>query len=299
MFSSRTKHFLHCFLLFFVITTFEIFTGGVRLLGYNQDDIDPWTRYGYFGTIVLYTLRLLTFLTLPQVIFNFFGLTCFNAFPDKVVLKGSPLLAPFICIRVVTRGDYPELVKNNILQNIETCLKAGLENFIFDVVTDKAIKVEEISRRVRELVVPENYKTKSGALFKARALQYCLQDGVNYLANTDWIVHLDEETLLTENSVRGILNFVLDGKHPFGQGLITYANEDVVNWVTTLADSFRVADDMGKLRLQFLLFHKPLFSWKGSYVVTQVSLLFIIYFNFLFFNTHCLQRIFCYKLYLD
>jgi len=172
---------------------------------------------------------------------------------------------------VVTRGDYPQLVKNNVLKNIETCLKSGLENFIVDVVTDKPLNLEPINRRVREVVVPKVYKPKSGALFKARALQYCLEDGVNYLSDTDWIVHLDEETLLTENSVRGVLNFVLDGKHQFGQGLITYANEDVVNWVTTLADSFRVADDMGKLRLQFAMFHKPLFSWKGSYVVTQVS----------------------------
>lgn len=84
-------------------------------------------------------------------------------------------------------------------------------------------------------------------------------------------MHLDEETLLTENSIRGILNFVMDGKHHVGQGLITYANEEVVNWFTTLADSFRVADDMGKLRFQFYMFHKPLFSFKGSFVVTQVS----------------------------
>lgn len=125
-------------------------------------------------------------------------------------------------------------------------------------------------RRIREIVVPKEYRTKTGALFKSRALQYCLEDSVNVLNNNDWIVHLDEETLLTENSVRGIINFVLDGKHPFGQGLITYANENVVNWLTTLADSFRVSDDMGKLRLQFKLFNKPLFSWKGSYVVTQV-----------------------------
>jgi len=27
---------------------------------------------------------------------------------------------------------------------------------------------------------------------------------------------------------------------------------------------------MGKLRLQFTMFHKPFFSMKGSYVVTQV-----------------------------
>lgn len=53
--------------------------------------------------------------------------------------------------------------------------------------------------------------------------------------------------------------------------IFQYANENVVNWLTTLADSFRVSDDMGKLRLQFKLFHKPLFSWKGSYVVTQVK----------------------------
>ena len=29
---------------------------------------------------------------------------------------------------------------------------------------------------------------------------------------------------------------------------------------------------MGKLRFQFKIFHKPLFGWKGSYVVTQVKL---------------------------
>lgn len=57
----------------------------------------------------------------------------------------------------------------------------------------------------------------SGALFKARALQYCLESAVNMLSDTDWIVHLDEETLVTESSVRGILNFVMDGKHQFGQ----------------------------------------------------------------------------------
>ncbi|EJW73993.1 hypothetical protein WUBG_15096, partial [Wuchereria bancrofti] len=100
---------------------------------------------------------------------------------------------------------------------------------------------------------------------------YCLEDGVNILQDDNWIVHLDEETLLTNNSICGILNFCEDGKHQFGQGVITYANGDIVNWITTLSDSFRVADDMGKLRFQFRFFHKPLFGWKGSFVVTQVG----------------------------
>ena len=54
-------------------------------------------------------------------------------------------------------------------------------------------------------------------MFKARALQYCLEEDIHNLSDDDWIVHLDEETLLTDASVRGILNFVLDGKHQFGQ----------------------------------------------------------------------------------
>ncbi|KFB37249.1 AGAP000868-PA-like protein [Anopheles sinensis] len=269
MLNSISKHLLHCALLFVLLILFEIFSGGIKVNENSFVAIDPWVEYGTVATIVLYLLRVLTFLTLPQVMFNFFGLVIYNAFPEKVVLKGSPLLAPFICIRIVTRGDYSELVKSNVLRNMNTCLDTGLENFLIEVVTDKPIGLPK-HRRTREIVVPKEYQTKSGAMFKARALQYCLEDSVNVLNNTDWVVHLDEETLLTENSVRGIINFVLDGKHPFGQGLITYANENVVNWLTTLADSFRVSDDMGKLRLQFKMFHKPFFSWKGSYVVTQV-----------------------------
>lgn len=252
------------------IYLFLIFSGAISLNDKEKEVIDPFESYGVIGTILLYLLRLLTLMTIPQVLFNFLGLTIFNTFPGKVQLIGSQLLAPFICIRVVTRGDFPELVTKNVSRNMNICEAAGLKNFMIEVVTDKAINLPK-HQQIREIVVPSEYKTKTGALFKSRALQYCLEDNVNILTDTDWIVHLDEETLLTENAVRGILNFVMNGQHHFGQGLITYANEHVVNWLTTLADSFRVADDMGKMRVQFYIFHKPLFSWKGSYVVTQVG----------------------------
>ncbi|CAB0041927.1 unnamed protein product [Trichogramma brassicae] len=270
MLNSWTKHTLHCVLLATVIIIFEYISGVLKWGPREEDTLDPWAVYGFVGAFTLYLLRTLTLLSLPQVLFNFFGLTIYNAFPDKVELKGSPLLAPFMSIRIVTRGDYPQLVKDNVNKNLNKCIDAGLENFQIEVVSDKPIGLVA-HRRIREIVVPSSYQTSSGALFKARALQYCLEDSVNELADNDWIVHLDEETLLTENSIRGIVNFILDGKHQFGQGLITYGNEQVVNWLTTLADSFRVADDMGKLRLQFTLFHKPLFSMKGSYVVTQMG----------------------------
>lgn len=53
--------------------------------------------------------------------------------------------------------------------------------------------------------------------------------------------------------------------------MITYANENIVNWLTTLADSFRVGVDIGLLRFCLKTFHKPLFLFKGSFVVTKVS----------------------------
>ena len=47
------------------------------------------------------------------------------------------------------------------------------------------------------------------------------------LDDDDWIVHLDEETILSDGSVKGIVDFVCEGRHQFGQGVITYANEKV------------------------------------------------------------------------
>ena len=66
--------------------------------------------------------------------------------------------------------------------------------------------------------VPESYTSKNGSLNKARALQYCLEDGVNTLRESDWILHLDEETRFTTDSLKGVLNFINNsGGHTFGQ----------------------------------------------------------------------------------
>lgn len=85
-----------------------------------------------------------------QALFNFLGLVLFNAFPERPKLKGSPLLVPFICVRVVTRGDFPDLVRRNIQRNIATCQRVGLEKFMMEVVTDKFIDLPE-NQRIRQV----------------------------------------------------------------------------------------------------------------------------------------------------
>ncbi|XP_050417566.2 beta-1,4-mannosyltransferase egh [Patella vulgata] len=219
---------------------------------------------------------ILQFLILFPIVLNvtgLFGLLFINCYPDKPVLKRSSKYLPFetfMCFRVVTRGLYPQLVKTSLQRNIDICMKLGLSNYVFEVVTDEFIGIKE-SLNVREVVVPENYQTKHGSRYKARALQYCLEEGVNILSDNDWIIHLDEETLMTESSLIGVINFINDGQYEFGQGVITYANEEIVCWITTLADCIRVGIDYGLIRFSLGQLHRPIFNWKGSFIVANAG----------------------------
>ena len=56
-----------------------------------------------------------------------------------------------------------------------------------------------------------------------------------------------------------------------GQGVIKYGcHDNPPNYLTTLADSIRVADDFGKFRVQYEL-HEPLIGMHGSFVVCQTA----------------------------
>lgn len=261
-------HSLTVGLLIVIIIIFLILAGGIgpnRLAGF-----DPVVHYGLTSTVVLYILRFLTLIPIPQAIFNFLGIVMFNTHPQKPKLKTSTLFGPFICFRVVTRGTFAELVKKNVQRNIEVCSRIGLDNYIVEVVTDNAVNLPK-SPRLREIIVPNQYVTPHQTRYKARALNYCLEPGVNMLTDNDWIVHLDEETLLTESSVIGIINFINEGQYNLGQGVITYANEEIVSWVTTLADLVRVGMDFGMIRFCLKYLHKPVFSWKGSFIVANAG----------------------------
>lgn len=151
--TSGTRHLLFCLLLATWVVSFCYFTGALRFSASPLDDLDPFTEYGAVLASVLVLVRVIAFLALPQTLFNLVGLTAFNAFPERPALKGSPLLAPFVCVRVVTRGLYPRLVKETVSKNAETLARVGLENYVVQVVTDTAINLScklksQISRSV-------------------------------------------------------------------------------------------------------------------------------------------------------
>ncbi len=140
--TSTVRHLLFCVCLLGWVTTFCWMTGSLRP---SKDDpldaLDPWEEYGAAWTCLLIVLRLLPFLGLPQTLFNTGGLMLFKAFPGKVHLKASPVLAPFICVRVVTRGLYPRLVKSTVAKNVETLERVGVDNYVVEVVTDTPLNL--------------------------------------------------------------------------------------------------------------------------------------------------------------
>ncbi len=144
---------------------------------------------------------------------------------------------------MVSRGECAELLLRNTKKNLRLCTRELGGNFRLELVIEVPLNLHLMlqDHRYREIVIPRQYKTKTGALYKARALQYCLsgEDNELELNSEDWIVHLDEETLLTRNALNGIVNFCLDGKHQIGQGVIIYTDGQISNWITTLMESNR------------------------------------------------------------
>lgn len=277
-------HCIHCalYLSFIGVTIFYSI--------YSRSTSDTSQEYSGIEAVLVYVFyasQCLCILGFPQCIFNFLGTIYYNTFKnvDNIDRKNYPSLQSRICFRTVTRGNYPELIRQGLRKNNLICVEAGLTNYSIEIVTDNEIDlfgdpdqrlptnskhvIEYKSPHIRQVVVPSDYKTSTGALFKARALQFAIEPDINNLKPEDYIVHLDEETILTPSAVKGIQNFVNEGQHHFGQGVITYTNLGIVNPLTTIADCIRVFEDYGKLRFQYKMFHRSIFTWKGSYCVNK------------------------------
>lgn len=184
---------LHCFHVIFFVVFLIWFCYILDHTNHNDEKCAYYNSrnqsLGPLFFLLLFICRFCVLLMAPQALFNFLGLVMYETFPLKPTLKCCPEDLPFICVRVVTRGDYPDLVKYVLKCNVKTCLQAGLTKFMFEIVTNKKIaslpKFEGV--KVKQIVVPETYETKSGAMFKGRNLQYCLEDPVNDLSDNDWI----------------------------------------------------------------------------------------------------------------
>jgi len=122
--------------------------------------------------------------------------------------------------------DAPPVVYQAIKRVHEVCKAVGYTKYQVDLVTDTRVPKKAVKKvNARNVVVPSNYQTKPPVKYKARALQYAVdQRKKRRQANARrWIYLLDEESMVTEQTVRALLQYTSnkDAK-PIAEGGIIY-----------------------------------------------------------------------------
>lgn len=84
---------------------------------------------------------------------------------------------------------------------------------------DKTFPCPSRPSRIEQVNVPSTFAPPK-ALYKARALEYFRQH--QELTDDDWVLHLDEETLVDEHCIQTCITFIENTSYEFGQGIILY-----------------------------------------------------------------------------
>ncbi len=164
----------------------------------------------------------------------------------------------------VSRGQNDKALARAITASRKVLDASGIP-YSIEAITDIPVTVGAD----QHVIVPAAYATIKGAKYKARALHYA---SVQRAASIDtWLLHMDEESMITQAAIQGIAKFIASGDIiRIGQGEIQYNGHGYgKNFLITAADAVRTGDDLGRFRLQYALFKRPLFGMHGSYFVVH------------------------------
>jgi len=135
----------------------------------------------------------------------------------------------------------------------------------------KFIDLEKNINNLKVYFVPEIYKTKKNAKYKARALEFANEIRRNKRLDKPnvWVYHQDEETRIGEDTVFGILEFIIRHSKDFinyGGGIITYPI-NYCNSITSDNEFARTGDDFRIL--ESLTRGDSLFGYHGSHFLCR------------------------------
>lgn len=170
-----------------------------------------------------------------------------------------------LIVAYVSRGNN-EIALQRAIAATKLVLETAGVNYRIEAITDMPVNVGADDY----YLVPKEYHTPNGAKYKARALHYAAEK--RPADQHTWILHLDEESVITEELVHGIDKFLRSTNKlaVIGQGEIKYnAHNYGKNLLITSVDSIRTGDDLGRFRTQYRLFGKPLFGMHGSFFLVN------------------------------
>jgi hypothetical protein len=220
---------------------------------YSDEELWNYTMWWKLGWIfpLPYTLICFFSLALP------FRTTKFLAFEESEARRIDNLY-----ILTVTKGDNREAVirawnAHKHLEGFDPCIRVH-------VLTDEPYYFEQMNC----FTCPKSFQTGQSK-YKARALEWYRQT-MKY-TEYDWVLHLDEESVIDDESVRQVLSFIrYEKEYTWGQGVIIYNQYRYwKNWFFTVGDAIRVGDDLARFHLQYDFFHSPTFGAHGSFLLSN------------------------------
>jgi hypothetical protein len=185
---------------------------------------------------------------------------------DRKQSKGtSERVAKRVFVVIVTKGSNVNSVRRSAAALLEAVQgTTAIPVILTDEPNDKAFKGSGL-----QLVTVPRFFVASRAKYKARALEYFRTALV--LTPDDWVLHLDEESIVDAQAIQRCYNFIRhEVDFDIGQGLILYNSRNTwKNWFLTAADILRIRDDLGKLYLQSFVVHKPWWGLRGSFLLLR------------------------------
>jgi hypothetical protein len=124
------------------------------------------------------------------------------------------------------------------------------------------------------IIVPEGYETPDHSSFKTRALQYASEVRIDRGIDTldDWVYHQDTETMIGEDTVLGILDFITntsDGRL-IGAGIILYP-QDWNYRFNSIEETTRSVGDLGAMG-QMKIWGAVPFGYHGSHLIVRADI---------------------------
>ncbi len=201
---------------------------------------------------------------------SWFGTLAQRKSPPPLTPKAAPL-PNLVSFRFMSRGTNPDALRSSILSVHEMMRRLPLFPYIIEVCVETP--QPDLPENTIEMILPAEYHTANGTLYKGRALQYALEN--SDIPDDAWIMHCDEESHAHESLIQGIYNAVREeeasGQHHIGQGAILYYNSLKAHPFLTLADSIRTGDDIGRFHLQNRYWKVPVWGFHGSFILVRNS----------------------------
>lgn len=261
-------------------TRFSFWGGGAE-----EPSLLSFTKLTTTDLIVMAQMLILVF-PIASSLISLTGLIVFGPPADRkpgVDWKWNPTSK--LLVSYVSRGNQPETLQHAVgeTQKVldQLCVSYDIE-VVTDIEIDEAHRVPSNLGQVLYYLVPKEYQTPRGARYKARALQYLLEQRTIRLDGREdsdnvWIMHMDEESILTQECMWGIQKHIEKydlrrTEGAIGQGEILYNSTGYGSSLLIAAiDAARTGGDLGLFRMQYKALNKPLIGMHGSFVLTPAS----------------------------